>query len=521
MHMKYWSLLTVALSLAGCGGFGAMRENADQIRELDKIAVSSRTGMAKSEGYVRDMDGLYFSGAKLPLSDRDVLPSVFHERLVLRSDVPMRLQDVAEYISRNHGVRVNVASDAVEHSSKAISGLSERLGRTLEGGQFFLSVECTLEELLQDVTARTGTWWRYRDGAVTIGYLDTRVFEIKALALKTSLSRTVSNASAGGASGGGSNTADAGGSVGSAGQTLTTTVELETYKAVEEGIKGILSPKGKYALSPASGSLVVTDSADTLDRVATLMTSINARFSRQVFIDVSVVSIELRDSDSYGIDWTLVRESLNGRTAFSGITTSAVPAGANSVGIEVIDPAYNYAGSGLLIQALAEQGNLAVQYSDSALTVSGRPISVRIGDQIGYIAENNRTVVPNVGVIFETKSGIVNTGLAMTILPQVSDSNEVLMQVDFSLTTLRELRKLGDPANGGVEQPTIAPREMSSTISLKSGATVAIRGIEQDSTRSDSRGIGSPTFTLLGGGANGEKRRTVLLILLTPRVQEG
>lgn len=517
-YMSRWVWLALVAVSAGC----VHREGVKSVRALEAEAAERQAEMTRTpEGYLVERDGLYLGRMTVPIQYTQELPVVFRETASWRSDVPVTLQDVAEYLISEHGLQVRIAADALEAAKVVPNGAAERTQRDLEPGQFFVSYSGPVEGLLNETTARTGTWWRYRNGTVTVAYLDSRAFELRALPVETTLTRTITTESEGATSqGAGGQAAEVGGSGGTGGQTTETASQLRVYQLLDASVKPLLSPKGAFSLNPGMSMLTVTDTPDVLDRIGSLVEAWNAKMSRQVAIDVRVISLELRDSDSYGINWNVIREALNGRTLTTVSTASAAPIGVNSIGVEVIDPAYNYAGTNVVLQALSEQGNLSVVYSDSAVTMTGRPVTVRVGEQIGYIAENSQTVVPNVGVVRESKAAVVNTGVAMTILPVVTDDNQVLMQVDFSLNSLRELRKLGDPANGGVEQPTLTPRELSSSVRVKSGATIALRGLEQDSTRVDARGIGSPVFSLLGGGSNAEKRRTVLLVLLTPRVQE-
>jgi len=518
-----WIARVCAVTVLTAGLAACMhREGVKQVRALEEEAASVQQFMAETpEGYVREVSGLYLGREVVPIAVLQDMPPVFEEQTSWRSDVAITLQDVAEYLISEHRLSVRVSADALAAAATFPSGAAERSDRTLVPGQFFVSYVGDVTGLLNEATARTGTFWRYRNGVVTIAHLDSRLYELRALPVQTTLSRTITTESEGSTSSStGGSAAAVGGTAGSGGQTTESSSSLNLFESIDASIKPLLSAKGTYTLNPSLSMLTVTDTPDVLDRIGTLIDAMNGKMSRQVAIDVRVISLELRDSDSYGVNWEVIRESLNGRTLTTALTSGAAALGANSIGIEVIDPAYNYAGTNVVLQALSEQGNLSVVYSDSAVTLTGQPVTVRVGEQIGYIAENNRTVVPNVGIVFESKGAVANTGVAMTILPVITDDNQVLMKVEFSLNSLRELRKLGDPTNGGFEQPTLTPRELSSSIRVRSGATLALRGLEQDTHRVDARGIGSPVFSLLGGGSNAEKRRTVLLVLLTPRVQE-
>lgn len=69
---------------------------------------------------------------------------------------------------------------------------------------------------------------------------------------------------------------------------------LSVYTSIEEAIKVMLSPYGKVLASPATGSITVVDTPDSLDRIATYIDRENKSLSRQIAINVTVLSVTLR-----------------------------------------------------------------------------------------------------------------------------------------------------------------------------------------------------------------------------------
>ncbi|MEZ1459349.1 PilN family type IVB pilus formation outer membrane protein, partial [Pseudomonas aeruginosa] len=64
------------------------------------------------------------------------------------------------------------------------------------------------------------------------------------------------------------------------------------------------------SLSRATGTLTVTDRPEVLNRVQQLVNRENESITKQVLLNVNVLSVALTDKDQLGIDWNLVYKSL-------------------------------------------------------------------------------------------------------------------------------------------------------------------------------------------------------------------
>src|SRR3546814_13353771 len=93
---------------------------------------------------------------------------------------------------------------------------------------------------------------------------------------------------------------------------------------VDRTVKSMLTPgAGRSAISPSTGTITVTDRPEVIERIASYLEDENKRITRQVLLTVKVLSVTVSDSDSVGINWNMVYNSLdkfgNGlSTAFSG-----------------------------------------------------------------------------------------------------------------------------------------------------------------------------------------------------------
>lgn len=518
------ALVAMMTMLAGCMAPLERKVETTMIVAEDEARTHAEAQRSISESYLRDVPRIWVGGEPTPVRSVRTLPSVFSEAVTLKRDVPVTLQMVAELVSTHFDVPTRVTPDAVEAANtNAVDPLSESLGRGSANGAFLLQYQGSLKGVLDLATARTGTAWRYADGVVTIFHHDTRVFFVDAVPVTSTVDSNITNESeqgdqsGGGGGGGGGGTQVSGGAKVASGQSASISGEFQAIESVAETIKGMLTKGGTMAVSKAANSITVTDTPVVLDRVGSVVETINQRLTRQVVLDVRVYQVELTTGENYGIDWDVIYQSLNGRYGITTHSVSEAVQGAQSLNLSIIDPTHKWNGTQLLVNALATQGNVAARTSAGLVTLSGHPVPVQVADQNYYVNSAGAVAVSNVGVQSTISLGSTTTGTTMQILPVILENNEVLLQVAVNLSSLRGMRTV--ESNGALaEAPNISSQQFMQAVKLQSGSTLVMSGFEQSSDSIKRRGMGAPRFWLAGGGANTEHGRRVLVITLTPKV---
>ena len=282
----------------------------------------------------------------------------------------------------------------------------------------------------------------------------------------------------------------------------------------------MLSHYGHVVSSPATGSITVTDTPDVLDRVAAFMRAQNASLSKQVLINVTVLSVSQSAQDSYGINWTAVYQALG--TAFT--ITSVFPTTATnpvSLAAQVITPNSRAAGTQAIISALSSQGKVRRKTSASITTLNNQPVPLQVATQQGYLASVSTTNTANVGSSTALVPGTVTTGFNMTLLPHILENSTVLLQFYTNISSLIQLRTV--PAGNGqsIQVPEVDTRNFLQRVSMKSGETLILSGYEGVNDDLAQRGVGAPQNYLLGGGFDGSRQREAIVILITPVAMNG
>ena len=137
----------------------------------------------------------------------------------------------------------------------------------------------------------------------------------------------------------------------------------------------------------------------------------------------------------------------------------------------------------------------------------------------------------------------LNYGFTMEILPRILDHGRLIVLFNLSITDLVDLEKYsvssgsssssssssdsgedsGDSNDGESETvdlqlPTMKMRGFVQEIAMRSGQTLVLTGFEDLSESTSTSGIGKAKMGLLGGSAENETTRNILVILMTPEV---
>lgn len=373
--------------------------------------------------------------------------------------------------------------------------------------------------LLDSVAARYGVNWKYADGAILFFHTDSRTFQINAIPGDSSLTASVTSGatSAGGVTGGSNGGATGGASSGVSttnSQNIAVASKLSVFGSIEKSITAMLSGHGKVVASPATGSITVVDTPESLERIAAFVDGENRTLSRQVVINVTVLSVTRSDGDEYGINWDLVYGNLRQRYGIQNEVTRNL----NSVGFSagILSTANSkWAGSSLVIDALSEQGKVRRQTTASVVTLNNQPVPVQVAKQTSYLQSSQTSVTALVGTTTTLTPGTVTSGFNMSILPHVLNNGTIMLQFSTDISSLRGIRTVTSNGNS-IETPEMDTRNFLQRVAMKSNETLVISGFEQTDDNLDRQGVGDPRNILLGGGYKARSAKEVIVVLITP-----
>jgi general secretion pathway protein D len=365
----------------------------------------------------------------------------------------------------------------------------------------------------------------------------------------------------GAASGSGAAGAATGSSTGT-GSTATVDVAASSqlWETLVQNVKDILGEAGgasaakpaagaATAAAPAtgvignreSGVLLVRASARQHAKVQEFVDSVMANVRRQVLIEATVAEVQLSNEYQRGIDWQRLRSgaTTTGRPGFntgqSGVEFNQIASGTPAnittnaflLGGAVVSQNLNVA-----IKLLESFGNVRVLSSPKISVVNNQTALLRVTRDIVYFTITPSTTPVTVtggvgGVIvppsFTTTPNVAAEGFMMSVLPQISETDTVVLNV--RPTIRRRVADASDP-NPALLTPNLIPvfetREFDSMLRIQSGQTAVLGGLMQDSVENVEDTIPGvnriPFFGKLFAQERKVTRKTELVIFLRATV---
>lgn len=377
----------------------------------------------------------------------------------------------------------------------------------------------TVRSLLDAISARFGVFWRYNQDAIQFYFLDTRTFNMAALPGDTSLSSVISSGSQQGSSASSGSDSTAGSAVtGTNSQDTRSVFQMNIWKELDLAIKGMLTKSPAFAqqvgvtISPATGTITVTDTPAVLSRVEKFVEQQNDILSRQVMVNVTILTVSGEEVDEFGVNWNLMYQTLDNKFGIKNSFQTNSTSSGFSFG--VINPGSRFNGTELVINVLNQQGNVYLNRSTSVVTLNNRPAPIQIARQTAYL-QSSTTTSTQQSTSTSLTPGTVTSGFNMVVVPNIMKSGNIMLQFATDNSQLRNIRTV---ASGGasIESPEVDTRNTSQQVMMRSGETLIISGIDQlDGALTDS-GVGSPRNFLLGGGTKARRGTEKYVILITP-----
>jgi len=287
---------------------------------------------------------------------------------------------------------------------------------------------------------------------------------------------------------------------GSVTPTLSTTSAATGSMSVFGASASTGSPAGQSGGGTESKSSQIILMGDPQDvaKAKDVLTQLDVR-RQQVTINVAITEISDTGSKELGLEWSfndlVLRETPNdtgigfGRFTKQGMTFTG------------------------MVSALVKSGNASLLAQPNIAVVDGECANILIGDRILFpkLVGYTQFGTP----IYDKEEEQI--GICLQIVPKITGKDEIMLTLypQVSLVTSYLKTQAGD-------YPQISTREAKTTVSIKSGETLAIGGlIRDDKIRTLSKVPILGDLPIIGGlfrRAKTTKERTEIVILLSPTI---
>jgi MSHA type pilus biogenesis protein MshL len=278
-----------------------------------------------------------------------------------------------------------------------------------------------------------------------------------------------------------------------------------------------------------SGVLYVRATSKQQEKVQEFLDQVMAGAKRQVLIEATVAEVQLRNEYQRGIEWQRVP---SGTLRFQQ-PAIAPPTGFNPNPFLIGYTSNNFS---ITLKLLEQFGDVKVLSSPKLSVMNNQTAILRVTRDIIYF-----TITPStqpitfagsgaggvtVNASFTTTPNIAAEGFMMAVLPQINDTDGVVLNV--RPTIRRQVGSARDPnpaLQGQATQndiPLFETREFDSILRLQSGETAVLAGLMQDQVENTDTGIpGLRSIPIIGEALSSRSdltRKTELVIFLRASV---
>jgi len=264
-----------------------------------------------------------------------------------------------------------------------------------------------------------------------------------------------------------------------------------------------------------TGTITVRATQRQHDRIQEFVDRVINAARRQVLIEATVVEVVLKDGYEQGIDWTQI--SSGGVVKILGRQLNGVA-----------NLSYDKSGNpSAVINLLETFGTTKVLSSPRLSVLNNQTALLKVVENVVYfnVKSDISAATVNTGALksFTTTPQTVSVGLVMAVTPQVSDSDQVTLNVRPTITSIASFVRDPNPDLTIPNQiPQIRTREIESVMRVGSGDTAILGGLMEDKIDYQNQRIPVvgqiPLVGELVNSRNNATQKTELVIFLRPVV---
>ncbi len=290
--------------------------------------------------------------------------------------------------------------------------------------------------------------------------------------------------------------------------------------------------------NPETGIISVRAKQSQHAKVAEFLDNVMRAARRQVLIEATIVEVDLSTRFQQGIDWSLLRAG--GVAGDPGIVIRPVGSGLQTGGavsslITLTRRDSNFFDGrdlSVMLTMLESFGSARVLSSPKISVLNNQSSILKVVENKVFFSVSVTPGTPATGTTpatpatYTTTDRTVPIGFLMTVTPQISEGNEVTLNLRPTISRITGF--VADPnpilsQNNVVNRvPEVQTREMESVLRVRSGSVAVLGGLMQDSRNNNSDEV--PGLNRLPGLGNLFKfrdegsKKTELVIFLRPTV---
>lgn len=231
-----------------------------------------------------------------------------------------------------------------------------------------------------------------------------------------------------------------------------------------------------------TGVVTVRATGRQHDKVREFIDEVMSAARRQVLIEATIVEVSLGDTYRQGIEWSRV---LSSGTRF-GITGPSLGSSAGNA-LNPFSLAYKSTdGIDSTVKLLEGFGTVKVLSSPKLSVLNNQTAAIKVVEEYVYFnVKADTTQTANTGALttVTTTPQAVSVGLVMTVTAQISENDEIILNVRPTISSISDFRRDPNPnipATIANLVPQIRTREIESILRIENGETAILGGLMED-----------------------------------------
>ena len=282
-----------------------------------------------------------------------------------------------------------------------------------------------------------------------------------------------------------------------------------------------------------SGVLYVRATSKQHEKVQEFLDQVMAGAKRQVLVEATVAEVQLRNEYQRGIEWQRLRSGPGGFELTQPGLPPPTGFNPNPFVIGYVSTGNNFS---VTLKLLEQFGDVRVLSSPKLSVMNNQTAILRVTRDIIYF-----TITPStqpitftgggaggitVNASFTTTPNVAAEGFMMAVLPQINETDGVVLNVRPTIRRQVASARDPNPALQGLatqnDIPLFETREFDSILRLQSGEIAVLAGLMQDQVENTDAGIpGIRSIPLVGEALSSRSdltRKTELVIFLRASV---
>lgn len=353
------------------------------------------------------------------------------------------------------------------------------------------------------------------------------------------VNNTVSNKSSDSSSSSGSDSSssssdDSSGSrSGQSGTKVDTTSKSDFWVELQDVLSNIVGTgEGRLVkVNPQASAVTVRGMPEDIQNVRNYLESIENTLHRQVVIEAKIMEVTLSENYAQGIDWTALTGHEftfgNARDFSGGVSDSIIGVIGGGGAFTATNKHFN-----ALVQFLKTQGDVSTLSSPRITTLNNQKAVMKVGNDSYFLTDisvdtSTSTTSSSNFITSDVEFQPFFDGVALDVLPQINENNEVLLHIHPSVIDVKEDTKTVNLGENMMELPLASSevRETDTIVKVKSGDIILIGGLmrtEKMDLESRVPLLGDiPWLGELFTNRNHITNKKELVILLKPTVVDG